>query len=248
MSAAFEIIPAIDLIEGKCVRLSQGDYGRKTIYNENPLEVALQYEDAGLQRLHLVDLDGAKKGEVANFKVLEKIASRTQLTIDFGGGIKTTAALKNVFDAGAAMASIGSIALKDKELFYSWLIGFGAERFLLGADVKEEKIAVHGWLENTDVSVFDFIRENKSRGVNKVFCTDIAKDGLLQGPSLDLYKKLLKEIKDLQLIASGGVANAGDVEKIQESGCTGVIIGKAIYEGKISLQELSRFNERNKAC
>ena len=236
----FEIIPAIDLIDGKCVRLSQGDYSQKTIYNENPLEVALQFEDAGITRLHLVDLDGAKKGEVVNLKVLEKIASKTKLIVDFGGGIKTNETVQQVFNAGASMATIGSLAVKNKKLFYEWVSVYGAEKFLLGADVKNEMIAINGWLETTNISVYDFMKENIEQKVNTVFCTDISKDGLLQGPSIDLYKKIIKKIKGIRLIASGGVANINDVIALKEIGCSGVIIGKAIYEGRITIDELRR--------
>ncbi len=234
----FEIIPAIDLIDGKCVRLSQGDYSQKTIYNENPLEVALQFEDAGITRLHLVDLDGAKKGEVVNLNVLEKIASQTKLIIDFGGGIKTNETVQQIFNAGAAMATIGSLAVKNKQLFYEWVSTYGANRFLLGADVKNEMIAIGGWLETTGISVYDFMKENIEQKVTTIFCTDIAKDGLLQGPSIELYKKIIEKIKGIRLIASGGVSNINDVVALKEIGCSGVIIGKAIYEGRVTIDEL----------
>jgi phosphoribosylformimino-5-aminoimidazole carboxamide ribotide isomerase len=236
------IIPAIDLIEGKCVRLTQGDYAQKTIYNENPLEVALEFESIGIKRLHLVDLDGAKKGQVVNSAVLEKLAANTNLTIDFGGGIKTDDDIKKVFDAGAAIATIGSIAVKNKELFFSWIKKYGSDKLLLGADVKEEKIAVGGWLETTSISVFDFITENMQHGVNTIFCTDIAKDGLLQGPSIDLYKKLIAAFPTLNLIASGGVTNIDDLRLLKEAGCSGAIVGKAIYEGRITMLELKSLN------
>lgn len=236
-----EIIPAIDLIDGKCVRLTQGDYDQKKIYNENPLEVALQFQNIGIKRLHLVDLDGAKKGQVVNLEVLEKLASNTNLTIDFGGGIKTDEDLKQVFDAGAAIATIGSIAVKNKELFFSWLKHYGSDKLLLGADVKEENIAVGGWLETTDVTIFDFLQENINQGVKTAFCTDIAKDGLLQGPSLDLYKKIIGKFPELNLIASGGVTNMDDLSMLKEIGCSGAIVGKAIYEGKITTNDLKMF-------
>src|SRR5580658_5098666 len=235
-----EIIPAIDIIEGKCVRLTQGDYGQKKVYNERPLEVALAFQDAGLKRLHLVDLDGAKAGAVRNWKVLEAIAGKTELVVDFGGGIKTGADVDIVFNSGAALATVGSIAVKDGPLFVSWLHEYGAERFLLGADVKKEKIAVSGWLETTDRWVYDFIREYIEKGVRQVFCTDVSKDGLLQGPALELYATIVGKFPDLHFIASGGVSGMDDVARLEEVGCKGVIIGKAIYEGRIALNELSK--------
>lgn len=235
-----EIIPAIDIIDGKCVRLTQGDYDQKKVYNERPLEVAKQFENAGLKRLHLVDLDGAKAGAVKNWKVLETIASGTGMAIDFGGGIKTEKDVGIVLNSGAVLATVGSIAVKDGELFVSWLRQFGAGRFLLGADVKEEKIAVGGWLETTDKWVYDFIRDYMEKGVQQIFCTDVSKDGLLQGPSLELYKNIMVEFPTLHFIASGGVSEIDDVYRLQEIGCKGVIIGKAIYEGRITLKELAR--------
>ncbi len=236
-----EIIPAIDIIEGKCVRLTQGDYAQKKIYNESPLDVAKQFEDIGIVRLHLVDLDGAKKGEVVNYKVLEKIAATTNLTIDFGGGIKTNEALKIVFESGAALAAIGSIAVKEKELFFSWIKKYGADKILLGADVKGENIAVGGWLETTKLNVFDFIGENIANGIETAFCTDISKDGLLQGSSVELYEKIIKQFPVLKLIASGGVSSLSDLDELKAIGCSGVIVGKAIYEEKISMKELKSY-------
>lgn len=236
-----QIILAIDLIDGKCVRLTQGDYAQKKIYNENPLEVAKLFEDIGIKRLHLVDLDGAQKGKVVNYKVLEKIASDTNLTIDFGGGIKTNEAIKMVFESGADIATIGSIAVKDKELFFSWLEKYGSDKILLGADVKEDKIAISGWLEKTEINIFDFIKENVEGGVETIFCTDISKDGLLQGSSVDLYKKILVEFPSLHLIASGGVASLSDLVELKSIGCSGAIVGKAIYEERISMKELKKF-------
>ncbi|MBP9070070.1 MAG: 1-(5-phosphoribosyl)-5-[(5-phosphoribosylamino)methylideneamino]imidazole-4-carboxamide isomerase [Bacteroidia bacterium] len=238
----FEIIPAIDIIDGKCVRLSQGDYSKKTIYNEDPLEVAKQFEAIGISRLHLVDLDGAKKGEVVNFKVLDKIANQTDLKIDFGGGIKTNASIQSIFNAGADMATIGSVAVKDPELFYTWIKKYGSYKILLGADVKEEKIAISGWLENTDLSVFDFLKQNTDKGLTQAFCTDVSKDGMLEGPSFDLYKKIILQFPELNFIASGGVATMKDVFELEKIGCSGVIIGKAIYEGNITLNELRKLN------
>lgn len=236
-----EIIPAIDLIEGKCVRLTQGDYAQKKIYNENPLEVAKSFEGIGIKRLHLVDLDGAKKGEVVNLKVLENIASKTSLVVDFGGGIKKDQDIANVFDAGASIATIGSIAVKNKELFFTWLKKYGADKILLGADVKEDKIAIGGWLETTDISIFGFIKENMKEGVTTIFCTDISKDGLLQGPSIELYTKIKKEFVNLQLIASGGVSTYSDLEELKKIGCSGVIVGKAIYEERITMKQLKEY-------
>jgi phosphoribosylformimino-5-aminoimidazole carboxamide ribotide isomerase len=234
-----EIIPAIDLINGQCVRLSQGDFDSKKVYSSNPLDVAKQFEDAGISRLHIVDLDGAKSGKICNLSVLESIASNTVLIIDMGGGVRTKEDVQSILQAGATYVSIGSIAYKEPVLFKEWLMNFGADKFLLGADVKDEKIAVHGWLENTDYSVYDFITEHLNNGIRQVFCTDIATDGMLTGPSMELYKKLLAHFPSLQLIASGGVSSIADVKHLNEIGCTGVIIGKAIYEGKIALSELS---------
>jgi phosphoribosylformimino-5-aminoimidazole carboxamide ribotide isomerase len=235
-----QIIPAIDIIDGKCVRLTQGDYAQKTIYNENPLEVALEFESVGIKRLHLVDLDGAKLGKVVNYKVLEKIASKTKLSIDFGGGIKTDEDIETVFNSGADIATIGSIAVKNKELFFSWIKKYGTEKIFLGADVKDEKIVIGGWLETTNVSIYDFIEENLNQGVLNVFCTDISKDGLLQGPSIELYKNMLTEFPQLNLTASGGVSQLSDLEELKQIGCSGAIVGKAIYEGRISINELKK--------
>ncbi len=237
-----EIIPAIDIMDGKCVRLTQGDYARKKVYSENPLEVALQFEGAGIRRLHLVDLDGAKKGMVVNYKTLERIAAKTKLIIDFGGGIKDDETIRQVFDSGASMASIGSVAVKDKTLFYSWIDTYGAGKLLLGADVKDKWIVISGWLEETKTDVFGFIGENKKKGIQTVFCTDISRDGLLQGPSLDLYEEMLQRIPDIKLIASGGISGMSDLYALQKIGCSGAIVGKAIYEGRIMLEELKKFN------
>lgn len=239
---SFTIIPAIDIIEGKCVRLTEGDYAQKKIYNEDPLEVALQFQDAGLQRLHLVDLDGAKAGAVQNWKVLEKLAGKTNLVIDFGGGIKQEQDVRIVFDSGAALATIGSLAVKSPETFAAWLQQFGADKFLLGADVKQEKIAVSGWLETTDIWIYDFIQDYLQKGVQQIFCTDVSKDGKLEGPATDLYRSLKEKFPELHLIASGGVAVLDDVFALQEAGCAGVIIGKAIYEQRILLKDLQQFN------
>ncbi|MCF2495324.1 MULTISPECIES: 1-(5-phosphoribosyl)-5-[(5-phosphoribosylamino)methylideneamino]imidazole-4-carboxamide isomerase [Dyadobacter] len=236
-----EIIPAIDLIEGKCVRLTQGDYGQKTIYNENPLEVAMQFQDAGLKRLHLVDLDGAKAKKVVNWKVLEKIASKTSLHVDFGGGVQSDEDLKAVFESGAKQATGGSIAVKNPELFLNWLSVYGGEKIILGADAKKEKVAVSGWEEGTEIWVYDFVENYVDKGVKYTISTDVAKDGLLQGPSFDLYKNLQDKCPDLKIIASGGISGLADVEKLAEMNIYGVIIGKAIYENRIKLSELQRF-------
>ena len=236
-----EIIPAIDIIDGKCVRLTQGDYNQKKIYNEHPLEVARQFEDVGLKRLHLVDLDGAKAGAVKNWKVLEAIAGKTSLVVDFGGGIKQEEDLDIVFNSGAAFATIGSLAVKNEKIFVQWLKEYGADKFLLGADVKDEKIAVGGWLETTGIWIYDFIERYIQHGVQQVFCTDVSKDGLLQGPSTDLYKEILDRFPDLYFIASGGVSSTKDLEALQKAGCKGVIVGKAIYEGRIQLEDLAKW-------
>jgi phosphoribosylformimino-5-aminoimidazole carboxamide ribotide isomerase len=236
------IIPAIDIIEGKCVRLTRGDYNQKKIYNEDPLEVAFQFQDAGIRRLHLVDLDGAKAGMVKNWKVLERIAGKTNLVIDFSGGINSEKNVEVTFNSGAAYAAVGSIAVKDEIMLTAWLQKFGAERFIIGADVKNEKVVVRGWTENTSVTVFDLITRYKTKGLKQFFCTDIDKDGMLQGPSSGLYKKILNEHPSIDLIASGGITTIKDVEELRETGCEAAIIGKAIYENKISLNELKRFS------
>jgi phosphoribosylformimino-5-aminoimidazole carboxamide ribotide isomerase len=237
-----QIIPAIDIIEGKCVRLTEGDYAQKKIYNEDPLEVAKAFEGIGLMRLHLVDLDGAKAGEVVNWKVLEKIANNTELKIDFGGGIKTEAILKTALDTGATYATIGSLAVKNELLFQEWIARFGANTFMLGADVFEEKIAIGGWMEKTEISVFDFMKSYIDKGVKQIFCTDIKKDGKLQGPSTELYQKIIEQFPNLHLIASGGVSSLDDLIELEEIGCAAAIVGKAIYENKITISELASFN------
>jgi len=236
-----EIIPAIDLIDGKCVRLSQGDYAQKTIYNENPLEVARMFADAGIRRLHLVDLDGAKAHHIVNHKVLETIASKTNLIIDFGGGLKTDDDLRIAFECGASMVTGGSIAVKNPEVFASWIEKFGGEKIILGADVKDEKIAVGGWIETTDIELMPFISNYLNKGISKVVCTDISKDGMLSGPAIDLYKKMLEQEPSMYLIASGGVSSMQDIEALIENNVPAVITGKAIYEGRIKLSELSKF-------
>ncbi len=237
-----QIIPAIDIIDGKAVRLVKGDYNQKKIYNENPLEVALEFEDAGLQRLHMVDLDGAKAGKVKNWKVLEKVAGKTKLVIDFSGGISSEKDVEIALDAGATYAAVGSMAVKKPLVFQEWLNKFGVEKFILGADVLDEKIMVKGWTEATDINVFNILKHYRTKGLKQFFCTDISKDGLLQGSSTDLYKKIINDVPDIELIASGGVSCMKDLEELRAIGCSGAIVGKAIYEGKISLQELSIFN------
>jgi len=236
------IIPAIDLIEGKCVRLTQGDYAQKKIYNEKPLEVAKQFEGAGLTRLHLVDLDGAKAKKVVNWKVLESIASKTSLHVDFGGGVQSDDDLRVAFDCGAKQITGGSVAVKQPELFERWLKTYGGEKIILGADAKNEKITVSGWEEGTELWVYDFVEKYQQKGVKYIISTDVAKDGLLQGPSFDLYINLQDKCPDLHVIASGGVSGMGDLERLAEMGLYGVIVGKAIYEGRVTLAELSKLN------
>ena len=235
------IIPAIDIIEGKAVRLSQGDYSLKKIYNEDPLEVAKKFEDLGLEYLHLVDLDGARASEVVNWKVLEKIATKTKFKIDFGGGMKTNEAVRIAFECGAQQITGGSIAVNDYNTFCGWIEKYGFEKIILGADAKDEKIAIQGWTEATDEWVVDFIRKFKEKGIEYVICTDISKDGMLQGPSFSLYEKILDQVEGIKLIASGGVSSIEDIEKLANLKLNGVIVGKAIYEGKIKLQDLSKF-------
>lgn len=239
-----QIIPAIDLIEGKCVRLTQGDYAQKKIYNENPLEVAKQFEDAGLTRLHLVDLDGAKAKKVVNWNVLEKIAGNTHLHIDFGGGVQSDDDLRIAFECGAKQITGGSVAVKQPDLFENWLKTYGGGKIILGADAKNEKIAVSGWEEGTELWVYDFVEKYQEKGVKYIISTDVAKDGLLQGPSFDLYKNLQDRCPEMNVVASGGVSDMGDLERLAEMGLYGVIVGKAIYEGRVTLAELSKLNEQ----
>lgn len=232
------IIPAIDIIDGKCVRLSKGDYEQKKIYNNNPLEVAQQFESHGLNRLHLVDLDGAKEKHVVNWKVLEQIASKTNLTLDFGGGVKSDEDIRIVFESGAQMVTVGSVAAKQPELFFSWAEKYGADKMILGADVNERKIAVAGWLEVTDLEIDSFLKEFINKGIKNVLCTDISKDGMLSGTSMELYKELMEKFSDMYLIASGGVTDIKELEELHELKVPAAIIGKAIYEGKITLKQL----------
>lgn len=236
------IIPAIDIINGKCVRLTKGDYAQQKVYNENPVEVAKQFADAGLQRVHIVDLDGAKAGKIINLGVLESIASATNLVIDFGGGIKNINDVSNVFSAGASIATIGSLAVKHPEIVEEWLMEFGADKFLIGADVLDEKIKISGWLEDGGIDIFTFIGKMIGLGAHNIFCTDISKDGVMAGPSVDLYKKIIEQHPEINLIASGGVTTINDVVELKTIGCSGAIIGKAIYEGNITLQQLLSIN------
>ncbi len=241
MSKKIEIIPAIDIIEGKCVRLSQGDYNQKTVYNENPLEVAKMFEAAGICRLHLVDLDGAKAKHIVNYKVLETIAAKTSLVIDFGGGLKSDKDLEIAFNSGASMITGGSIAVKEKDTFMRWLENYGKEKIILGADAKDGKIAVSGWLESTELSVIDFIKNYHKNGIEKVISTDISRDGMLSGPAFDLYAEIMETLPNVEIIASGGIASMDDILKLSEMGVPGVITGKAIYEGKIDLKDIEHF-------
>lgn len=236
-----KIIPAIDIIEGKCVRLSKGDYSTKKVYNEQPLEVARQFEDAGIQHLHLVDLDGAKSSHIVNYKVLETIASKTGLKIDFGGGLKSDEDLRIAFESGANQVTGGSIAVKQPDVFVKWLKDYGSDKIILGADASDGKIAVSGWLEASDQEIIPFIQSYIKQGVSHVISTDIAKDGMLEGPSFDLYRKILEEVKDVKLIASGGISTFEELPKLMEIGSYGTIIGKAIYEGRITLKQLENF-------
>lgn len=235
------IIPAIDIIDGKCVRLSKGDYNTKIIYNENPLEVAKSFEAHGIEYLHLVDLDGAKSSRIINHKILEQIATQTNLKIDFGGGLKSDADLKIAFESGANQITGGSIAVKNKVIFEKWIQEYGSDKIILGADAKDEKVAVSGWLEDSEEDLIPFIQNYQSKGIQHVICTDIAKDGMLEGPSFDLYAKILAEAKGLKLIASGGISTFDELPKLAELGCEGTIIGKAIYEGRISMKQLENY-------
>ena len=235
------IIPAIDIIDGKCVRLSKGDYNTKKIYNENPLEVAKAFEDHGIAYLHLVDLDGAKSKHIVNYKTLEEIASKTTLNIDFGGGLKSDDDLRIAFESGAQQITGGSIAVKNPEVFEQWLVTYGPEKIILGADCHQNKIAVSGWLEESELEVIPFIKDYHNKSVNYVICTDISKDGMLEGPSIELYKHILTETPHINLIASGGITTIDDLDHLKNIGCEGAIIGKAIYENRIGLKELHRF-------
>lgn len=237
-----KIIPAIDIIEGKCVRLSQGDFSQATTYYDDPLEVAKQFEESGLRYLHLVDLDGARSGKITNHKVLERIAQNTSLIIDFGGGLKTDEDVRIAFESGASQITGGSIAVKDPERFERWIELYGTDKIILGADVSQGNIAVSGWQEASELDVFSFVNSYYSKGLTRVICTDISKDGMLLGPGFSLYQSLLNRFPKLQLIASGGVTTLDDLTQLQAMGCEGAIIGKAIYEGTLGLEELAAFN------
>ncbi|TPV31499.1 1-(5-phosphoribosyl)-5-[(5-phosphoribosylamino)methylideneamino]imidazole-4-carboxamide isomerase [Paucihalobacter ruber] len=241
------IIPAIDIIEGKCVRLTKGDYDTKKIYNENPLEVAKAFADAGIQYLHLVDLDGAKAQHIVNYKVLETITSKTNLKVDFGGGLKSNEDLHVAFNSGAQQITGGSIAVKSPEMFENWINKYGPQKIILGADCKDQKIAVSGWKEQSNIEVISFIKDYQKKNIQYVICTDISKDGMLEGPSLELYQNIIQvcsnssNTQSIKLIASGGITSVKDLEELDAIGCEGAIIGKAIYENRISLKELERF-------
>ncbi|HEY5371044.1 MAG TPA: 1-(5-phosphoribosyl)-5-[(5-phosphoribosylamino)methylideneamino]imidazole-4-carboxamide isomerase [Hanamia sp.] len=236
-----EIIPAIDIIDGKCVRLEKGDFEKKIIYYDDPLDAARKFEAAGIKRLHIVDLDGARGTSLKNINTLEHISNNTSLIIDFGGGLKTTEDLQAVFNAGASMVSLGSVIVKSPELFSQWMEDFGTHKFLPGADVLDNKIKIHGWKEETGIDIFDLTRDLISKGITTIFCTDISKDGMMQGPSTKLYSEILKQFPSLNLIASGGISCFEDLLVLRETGCSGAIVGKAIYEEKISLDQLKYF-------
>ena len=239
------IIPAIDIIDGKCVRLTKGDYNTKKIYNENPLEVAKEFEAAGIEFLHVVDLDGAKASQIINYKVLEQIASKTNLKIDFGGGLKSNKDLEIAFNSGANQITGGSIAVKNSDIFESWIEKYGAQKIILGADFYPDsaggKIATNGWQEESTLELIPFIKGYQDKGIQYVICTDISKDGMLQGPSFDVYKEIITVVKNVKLIASGGISTFDELPRLAENGCEGVIIGKAIYEKKISLKQLEQY-------
>lgn len=239
-----ELIPAIDIIDGRCVRLSQGDYTRSTEYSSNPLDIAKRFEEAGVKRLHVVDLDGAKASHVVNMKVLEQLASNTNLKIDFGGGIKSLEDLKKVFDNGASMVTIGSMAVTNYSKVTKWIEEFGSDRFIIGADLKDGKLSIHGWLEESDTDLNSFLDGYITCGIENVLCTDISRDGMLSGPSTELYKKILSVFPTLHLIASGGVSCMDDIYELDSAGVPAVVFGKAFYEGRISLAEISSFISR----
>ena len=236
-----EIIPAIDIIDGQAVRLQKGDYSLKTVYSNNPVDIAMQFEDAGLTRLHLVDLDGAKAKQVININVLEEIASKTKLKIDFGGGIKSDGDIENVYNSGAQFATIGSIAVANPELLSKWIDQYGADKLILGADVKNMRIAISGWLDITDIDLFDFLKNYMQKGIKQIICTDISKDGMLEGPSFTLYSKLVNEFPELKVIASGGISTVDDFDELNKIGIKSAILGKAFYNGLIKLNDLKRF-------
>ena len=240
-----EIIPAIDIIDGKCVRLTKGDFERKIIYNDDPLEVAKKFEGAGMKRLHIVDLDGANWEPLKNLRTLEDISKNTSLVIDFGGGLKKTESIKAAFNAGASMVSVGSVIVENPDLLAQWIDEFGAKKFLPGADVLHKKIKIHGWKKETGIDLFDFIREMILKGITQIFCTDISKDGMMQGPAIKLYEEILETFPSLNLIASGGISSLDDLVSLRETGCKGAIVGKAIYEEKISMKQIEEFIKNN---
>jgi phosphoribosylformimino-5-aminoimidazole carboxamide ribotide isomerase len=235
------IIPAIDIMDGQCVRLSQGDFQQKKVYHQQPVEMAKLFEEAGIRRLHLVDLDGASSGSIRNLNVLEQLAANTSLKIDFGGGVKTRGDMQDVLNAGASLITVGSLAVKQPDYFMEMVSFFGAGKFFVGADVSREKLAIHGWQEQTDVSVFDFINGLIQAGIHHAFCTDIEKDGMMQGPAFALYQRILSQCPGIELVASGGITSLKDLMQLQKSGCSGAIVGKAIYEGTITLAEINAF-------
>ena len=237
-----EIIPAIDIIDGKCVRLTKGDYNVCKTYSDNPLDMALRFQDAGLTRLHLVDLDGAKSRHIVNYPVLEAITGHTDLTVDFGGGIKSTSDLETALGCGAAMVTVGSTAVTDPELMAQWIEDFGQEHIILGADARDGKISVNGWKEDSTLTLSDFIRGYMQKGITQVLCTDINRDGMLQGPAVELYKKILSEFPGIKLIASGGVSSADDLTALKQAGLPAAIVGKAYYEGRVTLAQLAQLN------
>lgn len=238
-----EIVPAIDIIDGKCVRLSKGDYNAQKTYSDSPLDVALRFQDAGIRRLHLVDLDGARSKHIVNHPVLEAITTHTDLTVDFGGGIKSTADLDTALGCGAAMVTVGSTAVTDPDLMMRWISDFGQEHIILGADARDGKISVNGWKEDSVLTLSDFIRDYMDKGITQVLCTDINRDGMLQGPAVELYRSLLKEFPGIKLIASGGVSSVEDLIDLKEAGLPAAIVGKAYYEGRITLEQLSKLSQ-----
>ena len=235
------IIPAIDIINGECVRLSKGDYNQKTVYSKNVLDVAKNFEDNGIQFLHLVDLDGAKQNRIINYKILEQISTQTNLIIDFGGGLKSEEDIKIAIESGAKQVTLGSVAIKNPELFLESLEKYGSEKIILGADARKEKIAISGWLEESETNIYDFIKEKTESGIQYVISTDIDKDGMLEGPSFDLYEKIIGENPNIKLIASGGITSTNDLVQLKSLGCEGAIIGKALYENRITFNDLKPF-------
>lgn len=233
-----ELVPAIDVIDGKCVRLTKGDYNNKTTYNDSPLDLAIRFESLGFRRLHMVDLEGAKSKHVVNIETLKKITDSTNLKVDFGGGIKTEDDIKMAFDNGASMVTVGSVAVTHRQLFMKWLDQFGAERIILGADVRNGKVSINGWKEDTAEDIVSFLKYYVGKGVKNVLCTDISKDGMLSGPAFSLYQSILASFPEINLIASGGVSNVDDIKKLEEKGVHSVVFGKAIYEGRINIETL----------